>query len=276
MPAAPRIVFAIVGSGWRAEFYLRIAQALPDRFEVCGVVARTEERRTEIVASWHVPAFATIDDMLRLRTPDFAVVAVVRAAAPGIIEDLAGRGVPVLGETPPGADMAALERLHQLTRRGSRIQIAEQYHLQPMLHAQLAIAKSGELGMVSQASLSICHDHHAVSLVRKFLDVGFEDALVTAHEFVSPLVAGTGQGRGSDRGAHCEFQPGHRSSRVRREARTDRFCQGSVFFVDPSQPAAGEGRPGGDHGRARVVTDRFPHAVVLSHRACRSGPWNQS
>ncbi|SDS54169.1 Gfo/Idh/MocA family oxidoreductase [Microterricola viridarii] len=190
MPADSRIVFAIVGSGWRAEFYLRVAQALPNRFEVCGVVARTEERRAEIVGSWHVPAFATIDDLLRARTPDFVVVAVVRPAAPGIVEDLAGRGVPVLGETPPAADMPALERLHQLNRRGSRIQVAEQYHLQPMLLAQLAIAKSGELGMVSQASLSICHDHHAVSLVRKFLDVGFENALITANEFVSPLVAG--------------------------------------------------------------------------------------
>lgn len=194
MSADPRIVFAIVGSGWRAEFYLRIAQALPDRFEVCGVVARTEERRTEIIASWHVPAFATIDDMLRSRTPDFVVVAVVRPAAPGIIEDLAGRGVPVLGETPPGADVAALGRLHQLTRHSPRIQIAEQYHLQPMLYAQLAIANSGELGTVRQVSLSICHDHHAVSLVRKFLDVGFEDALITAHEFVSPLVAGPDRG----------------------------------------------------------------------------------
>lgn len=193
MPADSRIVFAIVGSGWRAEFYLRIAQALPDRFEVCGVVARTEERRTEIMAGWHVPAFPTIDDMLRSRTPDFAVVAVARPAAPGIIEDLAGRGVPVLSETPPGADVAALKRLHQLSLQGSRIQIAEQYHLQPMLHAQLAIANSGELGMVRQASLSICHDHHAVSLVRKFLDVGFENALITAHEFVSPLVAGPGR-----------------------------------------------------------------------------------
>jgi predicted dehydrogenase len=194
MTAGPRVVFAIIGSGWRAQFYLRIAQALPDRFEISGVVARTAQSRNQIVRGWDVPVFETIDDMLRSRTPDFVVVAVVRPAAPGIIGELVSRGVAVLCETPPGADMAALERLHELTRSGSRIQIAEQYHLQPMLYAQLAIARSGELGIVRQAHLSICHDHHAVSLVRKFLDVGFEDATITAHEFVSPLVSGPGRG----------------------------------------------------------------------------------
>jgi len=30
------IKFGIVGAGWRCEFYLRIARALPARFEVMG------------------------------------------------------------------------------------------------------------------------------------------------------------------------------------------------------------------------------------------------
>ena len=33
MAAAP-IRFGVVGSGWRAEFFVRMARLMPDRFEV--------------------------------------------------------------------------------------------------------------------------------------------------------------------------------------------------------------------------------------------------
>jgi hypothetical protein len=34
------IPFAIVGTGWRAEFYLRVARACPEHFKVVGLVSR--------------------------------------------------------------------------------------------------------------------------------------------------------------------------------------------------------------------------------------------
>src|SRR5262249_21646728 len=45
----------LIGSGWRAEFFLRLAAALPDRFRVSGVVSRS--RGAEVTAKWGVPAF---------------------------------------------------------------------------------------------------------------------------------------------------------------------------------------------------------------------------
>ena len=34
------IEFGIIGGGWRSEFYLRIARALPERFHVDGMLVR--------------------------------------------------------------------------------------------------------------------------------------------------------------------------------------------------------------------------------------------
>ena len=33
-----KLRYLIVGSGWRSLFYLRVAQALPERFEVCAML----------------------------------------------------------------------------------------------------------------------------------------------------------------------------------------------------------------------------------------------
>ena len=39
-----KLRFVVVGSGWRSLFYWRIAQALPERFELCAMLCRTEEK----------------------------------------------------------------------------------------------------------------------------------------------------------------------------------------------------------------------------------------
>ncbi len=36
--------FIVIGYGWRADFFYRIAKMLPERFEICAGVLRTKER----------------------------------------------------------------------------------------------------------------------------------------------------------------------------------------------------------------------------------------
>ena len=39
-----KLRFVVVGSGWRSLFYWRVAQALPERFELCALLCRTPEK----------------------------------------------------------------------------------------------------------------------------------------------------------------------------------------------------------------------------------------
>jgi hypothetical protein len=190
---AARIDFAIVGSGWRSAFFLRIARELPDRFRVVGLVTRSEATGQAIRSGWGVPTFPSIDELVQQTVPKFAVVSVPRQVAPELITRLAGHGVPVLTETPPGLDPDAIVPLHRLVAEGAIIQVAEQYHLSPLLSAQLALAHSGKLGEISQVMVAQCHDYHGVSIIRRALGVGFAEARITASTFRSPLVVGPGR-----------------------------------------------------------------------------------
>ena len=115
------------------------------------------------------------------------------SVAPIITSKLAERGVPILTETPPALDVEALIELNKLTEKGAKIQVAEQYHLQPVHAARLAFAASGKLGDVSQVQISVCHWYHAISLMRRFMGIGYENAVISAHSFSSSLIAGPGR-----------------------------------------------------------------------------------
>jgi predicted dehydrogenase len=184
--------FAIIGAGWRAEFFLRIAAALPDRFRVTGVMTRDAARSQRVRDGWSVPVRSSLDELLADR-PSFVVLSVPRNAAPGLMRELAARGVPVLAETPPAEDLDTLLGLADLAASGARIQVAEQYQFQPEHAARLAVARSGVLGTVTQAQVSIAHDYHGINLMRQYLGVGFSDVAIRARRFTSPIVEGSGR-----------------------------------------------------------------------------------
>lgn len=186
------LTFAIVGSGWRSDFFLRVAAALPERFRVTGLVTRSAATAAETETRWGVRGYPDLDTLLADGTPDLVVVSVPRDVAPGIIVDLAGRGIPVLTETPPAAGIDDLVALWEhLARPGMpTVQVAEQYHLSPLLSAQLAVARSGRLGIPSYALVAQCHDYHGVSVMRRALGIGADEVEISASVFRSPLVAG--------------------------------------------------------------------------------------
>ncbi|WP_438445352.1 Gfo/Idh/MocA family protein [Gorillibacterium sp. sgz5001074] len=185
--------FAIIGGGFRAEFFVRIAQAMPRRFHLCGVVLRDEEKGRAFEEKWGVPAYRTLAELLDRQRPAFVIVSVSRPASPGFLQELADRGIPALAETPPAPDLPGLLALHELTRAGARIQVAEQYQYQPQHAAQIALAHSGKLGRITQCCVSKSHGYHGISLMRKLLGAGFENARIRAARFHHPMVNGPGR-----------------------------------------------------------------------------------
>jgi predicted dehydrogenase len=169
----------LIGAGWRAEYFLRIARELPESFRVSRVLVRSETSAAAVVERWGVEAGTSLSGFLAGRY-DFVVVSTPPAAAPGLIEALVAAGIPVLTETPPAPDVAALVALWS-TVGGAPVQVAEQYFLQPHHAARLAVVRSGGLGEVTSASVSVAHGYHGISLLRRYLGLGLTDATVTAH-----------------------------------------------------------------------------------------------
>jgi predicted dehydrogenase len=183
------VPFAIVGGGWRTDFFLRAARELPERFRVTGVLMRDARRRDGLTDAWGVPGRATLDELLADK-PAFVVVATPWPVTPILLRELHDRGLPALAETPPAPDLAGLRGLRDLDAAGARIQVAEQYQFQPLHAARLALAASGKLGVVTEAQVSVAHGYHGLDLLRRFLGVGSEPVTITARRFTSPIVAG--------------------------------------------------------------------------------------
>lgn len=185
-----KIVFGLLGGGWRAEFYLRIARELPEQFAVGAMFVRNKEKAEAISRTWGVKVFTTLEEFLAERTYSFAVICLKRDAVKEYIYRLAEAGVPILAETPPAPDLEQLRELWDRVGRTSIIQIAEQYLYQPMHAARISLARSGRLGRISQAQVSAAHGYHGISLIRQLLGIGFENVTIRAQRFQSSIIQG--------------------------------------------------------------------------------------
>jgi predicted dehydrogenase len=181
VPGAP-IPFALVGTGYRARLIARIAARLPDRFVVTGMLSRHPD------AGASIPQVGDLDALLA-PSPAFVLPAVPIAATATVVEELVGRGVAVLAETPPASDGPGLHRLWKAVGLSGLVQVAEQYPRHPMTAARIAAVRAGAIGDVGSAEASLTQSYHAVAVLRAVLGVGDAAAEVRAVAHRAPLVA---------------------------------------------------------------------------------------
>jgi predicted dehydrogenase len=179
---------AIVGTGWRARFYIGLALAMPEKFNLVGIVVRRAETAEAISKEFVTPVFTSITEMISKGKPEYVVSSVTWGANPEVVKTLVEAEIPVLSETPPAPDADALRKLWSDVGSSNLVQVAEQYLLLPGHAARVAATKNGEIGTATSVQVSSTHGYHAISMMRGFLERPFGPATIRASIFVAPLI----------------------------------------------------------------------------------------
>lgn len=179
--------FALVGSGWRAAFYARLARKMPDLFQLTGTWLHRPENTPEWQKKYGGAVAALPEDLLKDR-PDFLVVALNKQHAFPYIMSLLEADVPLLLETPPAVEAQHMIALWEAAKnRNAPVFVAEQYPDQPYFSAWKRAVDLGMLGTVSNMSVSMVHGYHAMALIRSFLNVRGENARITGCQHRFPV-----------------------------------------------------------------------------------------
>ena len=187
-----RLRFGIVGSGWRAEFFARMARLLPERFEVVAVVSRSAERGAQVEAAWGVPTVRTVGELVASR-PELVVVSTPWPVTPEVIREVVAAGVPVLAETPPAPDADGLFALWSDVGASGLVQVAEHSPSMPAHAARIRLVEEGVIGQPTSVQISSTHLYHAVGLIRRLLGTGRGQVTVRATELRAPLLDPVGR-----------------------------------------------------------------------------------
>lgn len=179
-----KIKFAIVGSGWRSLFFVRITKALPEQFVLTHMLFRSSEKAESFAKKYNISVTTNKTDILNSGV-DFVVIAVDKPSISLVAQEYIKEGLAVLTETPPANTIEGLKNLWELKEKyNGKIQVAEQYFLYPSFNAKLKAVRSGLLGKVENISISCVHDYHAVSLIRLFLQTGFQPVKIYGKKHV--------------------------------------------------------------------------------------------
>lgn len=173
--------YLIVGSGYRSEYFARIAKTYPELFRAM-YLCRSSEKAERMTERTGVKASDDLQACLAFG-PDFVVVCVDRNHNAEVAETWLDRGYRVLSEVPAGSTEAELKRIWMKGQEGKRIVFCEQYHRQPMLQAGLEAVRAGIIGKPHSLYLSLLHDYHGASLIRRCLDIPVGEAFSAAGLF---------------------------------------------------------------------------------------------
>ncbi|MBQ7508705.1 MAG: Gfo/Idh/MocA family oxidoreductase [Spirochaetales bacterium] len=218
-----RVRFVIVGSGWRSLYYARIAKALPERFELCAMLCRTEEKAQRIAMEYGIHTTVSEDECMACR-PDLVVIAVTKKDVASVAMKWLERGFCVLSETPAALDMPALEKLWKMHLAGGKLVVCEQYRNYPVYGALISLAGSGIIGDPYCLNISLAHEYHGASLMRALLNLNEQESFtVRAKNYTFPTVETLSR--------YEEFHDG-RIARKTRTAATFEFANGKTAFYD--------------------------------------------
>ena len=160
--------FCLIGSGWRAEYFLRVAKTHSDEFEVACVLCRSQEKAEIIAERFDVNTTTKEEDVVN-SNPDFIVVSVSRNAAWPIAAKWKKSGYCVIMETPMGDTLDEIEEIRNSKNDNGLLLVAEQYRYYPTYKKIIDAVKSGMIGEPVCVNASIAHDYHGFNVIRELL-----------------------------------------------------------------------------------------------------------
>ena len=215
--------FIIVGSGWRSLYYVRIAKALPDHFELCAMLCRTEEKASRMAAENGIYTTVSERECMDMK-PDLVVVAVNKASVADVAMHWMDMGFCVLSETPAALEYPKLLKLWEMHCSGKKLVVNEQYRRYPVYSSLIQIAQSGILGGNDSLNASFAHEYHGISLIRALLCLDqSEQFSVTAKTYECPVTETLTR--------YDSFSDG-RTAMKKRTVAAFEFACGKVAFYD--------------------------------------------
>src|SRR4051812_22597976 len=145
--------FGLIGSGWRSQFFLRLAQQAPAHFQVTGLLTRDAQRSAEVEGQWKIPAVGSVDELLD-GNPEFVIPCVPWSAMAETTIRLGEAGAGGVVEAPPAPDLDGLRALWAAIGSTGRVQVAEQYSRMPAHAARLSLLRDRVIGQVTSAQVS--------------------------------------------------------------------------------------------------------------------------
>lgn len=180
--------FVLFGTGWRAEFYMRIAEASPD-FNLNAIYTHSEERRDEI-AKRGFKVFTSIEETL-LNNHDIVVIASGYEGLIPLLDNLNERGSVIACET--SFLKLGDKELDYITKHIKGYALEQYWHTP--LYASIKEALP-LIGNVESVYLSALHNHHAASIARYiFKDEAIKDVRTLSETKATCIKTGSRKGR---------------------------------------------------------------------------------
>lgn len=186
----------LFGTGWRAMFFVRIAEMVPSLLTITSVYTHAEERAEEMRARG-LNASADLNEVLSAEH-DAVIVASGKNGFYEMMMKLKERGEFIISET----SFLPLSDRELATLEDAKGATAEQYQFTP-LYASI-IASLPMIGRIDQVYISGLHNHHAASIARAVLGIDDEiPELLGSADYGSRMLK-TGERKGMDTAGEME------------------------------------------------------------------------
>ena len=166
---------AIIGTAKRSDYlYGSLIKALPEDVELVSVWGRSADSVERLGKSLGVPAYTSLDKLVRKTVPEIGVVSVNYHANGEVGLMAAEAGLHVLLETPIAHKLSEADAIIQAAaQRQLKIEVSEQFHRRPPEQLKLKLIASGLFGRVHTSFNDFAgHGYHGISVMRSYL--GFD------------------------------------------------------------------------------------------------------